>query len=168
MQVNKTNIVLIGMPSSGKSTIGKAFAKDSELSFIDTDTVIIEKENRQLRDIVNTDGLEAFLKIQEDNILELKLDNHVIATGGSVVYSENSMNHLKNNGVVIYLELELNEIEERIVSGRRFARSKEQSFENLYNERVPLYMKYADITVNCSNKSVEDIVQEIKMRVNEA
>jgi len=155
------NIVLIGMPSSGKSTIGKPLSKKLNMQFVDTDSLIYEKEKRALRDIVNEDGLERFLQIQEDIILEMKAENHVISTGGSVVYSEKAMGHLKNNGFVIFLDIKLDELSKRIASGRRFAKNSEQTFEDLYKERLPLYQKYADITIDCSNKGIEDIVNEI-------
>lgn len=165
--MNKTNVVLIGMPSSGKSTVGKRLSCELKMEFVDTDTIIREKEKRELREIVNTDGLQRFLKIQEEAILNLDLGGHVIATGGGVIYGEASMEHLKKLGTVIYLDTELSVIEERIAEGRRFARNQGQSFADLYNERVPLYKKYADITVFCTGKGVEEICNEIRSRLTE-
>jgi shikimate kinase len=155
------NIILIGMPSAGKSTIGKLISKSIGKSFVDTDTIIKEKAKKPLRDIVNTDGLAKFLEIQESTILEMKFVDSIIATGGSVVYSDIAMNHLKNKGIVIYLKLEYKVIEERVTPDRRFARNTEQSLLQLYNERVPLYEKYADITIDCSNLSEEEIVNNV-------
>jgi shikimate kinase len=159
------NIILIGMPSAGKSTIGKLISKSIGKSFIDTDTIIKEKANKPLRDIVNTDGLAKFLEIQESTILDMKFEDFIIATGGSVVYSDTAMNHLKNKGIIIYLKLEYRVIEERVTPDRRFARSTEQSLLQLYNERVPLYEKYADITIECSNLSEEEIINNVLNRL---
>lgn len=156
-----SNIVLIGMPSSGKSTIGKLLAGNMGFLFIDTDAVIIEKGNRPLKDIVNTDGLDAFLEIQEKAVLELRLEGYVIATGGSVVYSKAAMEHLAENGLVVYLKEDFEEIEKRLAPGRRFARGSGQSLVDMYNERVPLYEKYSHETIGCSGKSVEEIAEEI-------
>ncbi|MCX7708272.1 MAG: shikimate kinase [Clostridia bacterium] len=165
--MKKTNIVLIGMPSSGKSTVGARLAKELGLEFIDTDSVIRQRENRELKEIVNIDGLQKFLEIQEKTILELNLTRHVIATGGGVIYGAASMEHLKMNGIVIYLETDFEVIEQRIAAGRRFARNQGQSFFDLYNERVPLYKKYADAIVQCTGKSVEAISCEIIGKIPE-
>ncbi|WP_136479407.1 shikimate kinase [Acetivibrio thermocellus] len=160
--MQKRNIVLIGMPSSGKTTIGQPLAKTLNMGFIDTDRIIMEKEKRLLRDIVNHDGLEKFLEIQQSTLMSLNVDNHVISTGGSVVYNEAAMEHLKRNSIVVYLKLEFDEIKKRLSSGRRLARDSNKSFEDVYKERVPLYEKYADVTIDCSSKNVQSIVAEIK------
>lgn len=163
--MDKINVVLIGMPSSGKSTIGDKLAEKLNLKFIDTDLVIRQRENMALRDIINKHGLQNFLEKQEAAILDLDIENHIIATGGSVVYGDASMQHLKRMGAVIYLRLEYSEIEQRVAPDRRFARESGKSLQDLYVERTPLYEKYADITIQCSNKSVEQIVTEIKDRL---
>ncbi len=155
------NIILIGMPSSGKSTIGKPLSKALEMHFIDTDGLIFDREKRQLKDIVNEDGLEKFLEIQENVILEISADNHVISTGGSVIYNKKAMEHLKKDGFVVFLDVKLDEINNRLEGGRRFARNKNQSFEDLYKERLPLYLKYADSKIDCTNKNVDSIIKEI-------
>lgn len=155
------NIVLIGMPSSGKSTIGKPLSKELNMQFIDTDTLILEREKRALKDIVNEDGLERFLQIQEDTILKIDAENHVISTGGSVVYNAKAMEHLRKDGFIVFLDVKLDEINKRLASGRRFARNSNQSFEDLYKERLPLYQNYAHVTIDCSNKDVEIIIEEI-------
>ncbi|HHV28903.1 MAG TPA: shikimate kinase [Clostridium sp.] len=160
--MKKGNIVLIGMPSSGKTTIGEPLAKTLGMGFVDTDKIIMDKEKRQLRDIVNQDGLEKFLEIQQSALMSLDVNNHVISTGGSVVYNESAMEYLKKNSIVVYLKLEFDEIKKRLSSGRRLARDNNKSFEDTYRERVPLYQKYADITIDCSSKSVLSIVEEIK------
>lgn len=157
-----SNIVLIGMPSSGKSTIGKPLSKELGMEFIDTDALIFESEKRALKDIVNEDGLQKFLEIQEKIILEIDAKNHVISTGGSVIYNGKAMEHLRKDGFVVFLDVKLDEINNRLESGRRFARNSNQSFEDLYKERLPLYQKYANITIDCANKDVDMLVKEIK------
>lgn len=156
-----SNIVLIGMPSSGKSTVGKPLSKELKKEFIDTDALIFDREKRQLRDIVKEDGLKKFLEIQENTILEISAHNHVISTGGSVVYNEKAMEHLKKDGFVVFLETRLEDINKRLEKGRRFARNEDQSFEDLYKERLPLYLKYADAKIDCNGKNVASIVKEI-------
>jgi len=163
--MGKSNIVLIGMPSSGKSTVGKYLSRITGRVFVDTDALIKQRENRELKSIVIEDGLERFLEIQKTVILELNEKNLVISTGGSVIYNSDSMEYLKRDGVVVFLKLGLEEIRKRLEEGRRFARTEGQSFEELYNERMPLYRKYADISIECSGKSVEDIAEIIIQRL---
>jgi shikimate kinase len=160
--MKKSNIVLIGMPSSGKSTIGGLLSKELDMEFVDTDTIILNKENKPLKDIVVEDGLESFLKIQETHILELDVEGFVVATGGSVIYSESAMKHLGNNGFIVFLKTDFSEIDNRVTQDRRFARNEGQSLGDLYKERMPLYEKYADITIECSQKQVEEILKLIK------
>lgn len=157
------NIVLIGMPGAGKSTIGVLLAKALGMSFIDTDLVIQEREGKLLQEIIDLYGLDEFLKKEENAIVSLNCKSTVIATGGSVVYSEKAMNHLKQNAIVIYLKIEYKEIERRIknISTRGIAMNKGQSLLDLYNERIPLYERYADIVIDCSGKGMEKIIQEI-------
>lgn len=159
--MKKSNIVLIGMPSSGKSSIGGPLSQKLGFDFIDTDKIIIEKEGRALGEIVNNDGLDRFLEIQESVLLNIDVKKCVISTGGSVVYNEKGMNHLKTDGFVVFLKTSLSDIQGRINSNRRFAREKEQTLEDLYNERVPLYEKFSDISVDCSGKKVGELVEEI-------
>ena len=154
------NIVLIGMPSSGKSTVGKPLSEKMGMGFIDTDKLILDRE-KPLRDIVVEDGLDNFLKIQETVILGLDVNRHVISTGGSVVYNTKAMEHLKKHGLIVYLKLDIDKLEERITTKRRFARNKEQSFLDIYNERTPLYEKYAHVIIDCNCKRLDAIVNEI-------
>lgn len=164
--MKKTNIVLIGMPGAGKSTVGVLLAKAMKMPFIDTDLLIQQKHNKYLQEIINEIGVEKFLYIEEKIALELNVKNHVIATGGSMIYSNSALNHFKKDSMLVYLQLRYDEIERRIanISSRGIAMDKDQTLIALYSERVPLYEKHADITVNCSGKDIEAIVTEIKNR----
>lgn len=158
---NKSNIILIGMPSSGKTTIGNILSTKLKKNFVDTDNLIKLSQNLELKDIVKEFGQGHFLKVQENEILSLSAENSVIATGGSVIYGNKSMEYLKSIGKIIYLMVSIEELKARIQPDRRLARNTGQSFEHLYYERVPLYEKYSDYTINCSNKTAEDIATVI-------
>jgi shikimate kinase len=161
--MQKQNIVLIGMPGAGKSTIGVLLAKTLGMSFVDTDLLIQEKEGRLLQDIIEQDGVEKFLAIEETVILQLNNVNCVIATGGSVIYSNNAIQSLKKNGKLFYLKLRYNEIAQRLgnIANRGVAMGKGQKLMELFNERVMLYEKYADRIVDCSDAGIEEVVLKI-------
>ena len=163
------NIVLIGMPGAGKSTVGVLLAKTLNKPFIDTDLLIQQKEKDFLQNIIRKKGIDGFLSIEESVILGTNFENHVIATGGSVVYSEKSMEHLKKNGLAIYLNLKFETLEKRIknIKSRGIAMGKNQDLKDLYTARIPLYEKYSDFTINCNNKGMEDIITEISRYVYE-
>ncbi|HOJ12616.1 MAG TPA: shikimate kinase [Clostridiales bacterium] len=157
------NIVLIGMPGAGKSTVGVLLAKTLGLSFVDIDLVIQEKEGMLLQDIIDMYGISRFIQIEENAVLSLKCKAAVIATGGSVVYSDKAIMYLKQDGIIIYLKVGYEEILRRInnISTRGIVLNKGQSLLDMYNQRISLYEKYSDITIDCSNKDVEDIIQII-------
>lgn len=157
------NIVLIGMPGAGKSTIGVLLAKALNMFFIDTDLFIQKKENKRLQEIIKEKGIHKFLTIEEDIVLGLNTIGSVIATGGSVILSKKAMNHLKSEGLIIYLKLPYKEIEKRIynITTRGIAMDKDKTLSEVYDERVPLYEKYADKTVLCFGKSIEETVRDI-------
>ncbi len=161
------NIVLIGMPGAGKSTIGVILAKTLGMHFVDTDLIIQENENMLLQDIINSGGINKFIAIEEKCILSLDCKETVIATGGSVVYSTKAMEHLKQKGTIIYFKLGIEEIIKRInnIKTRGIVLDKGQSLIDIYNQRVPLYEKYSDITVDCTDKGVEDVIQIIKNEI---
>lgn len=157
------NIVLIGMPAAGKSTIGVILAKTMGKLFIDTDLVIQQNEEMLLQQYIDKNGLKKFLQAEESSILGLTFSNSVVATGGSVIYSEAAMRHLKRESVVVYLELSYEEIENRLnnITTRGIAMDKDKSLQQLYKERTPIYSKFADILIKCDGKNVEEIVCEI-------
>ncbi len=161
------NIVLIGMPGAGKSTVGVILAKTLGMSFIDTDLLIQEKQNTLLQDIINKEGIESFLMKEEESILSLKCHNTVIATGGSAVYSPVSMEHLKKLGVIVYLMLPFEEIAARInnIKTRGIVIEKGQMLMDVFKQRTPLYEKYCDITLYCSGLGMEDIIEKIKKEI---
>ncbi len=151
------NIILTGMPGSGKSTTGVVLAKTLGRAFIDTDLVIQERTGRFLQEIIDTDGPEAFLKIEEEAILALERRNAVIATGGSVVLIPRAMEHLKETGIIVCLAISFEEMVQRLddISSRGVALLPGQDLRTMYQERVPLYTKYADITVDVTRESFE-------------
>lgn len=156
------NIVLIGMPGAGKSTIGVLLAKSMLFSFVDTDLIIQSKYAMSLCEIIEKEGTTGFLKIENDVIADCEFTNSIIATGGSAVYGEKAMQRLKENGIVIYLELSVNELKKRLgdIKTRGVAMPKGNTLAEIYAEREPLYKKYADITVNCEGLTAEQCVDE--------
>jgi shikimate kinase len=162
------NIVLIGMPGAGKSTVGVVLAKTLGMNFIDTDLLIQERHNTLLQNMINNEGIDSFIRKEEESILSLECNNSVIATGGSVVYSHISMEHLKKLGKIIYLKLSFEEIAARInnIKTRGIVIEKGQQLSDVFDLRTPLYEKYCDITINCSGLGMEDIIENIKKEIH--
>lgn len=158
------NIILIGMPGAGKSTVGVILAKTLGMTFIDTDLLIQDTEKELLQNIIDKKGINEFNKIEEKTILNIDVKNSIISTGGSVVLSLNSMVKLKSLGKVIYLQVDYNEINKRVnnITTRGIVKRDEQSLYDVFMERTPLYEKYADKTIYCNNLNVEQIIQKIK------
>ena len=156
------NLILIGMPACGKSTFGVVLAKSLGMSFVDTDLLIQQKTGRLLQDIIDKDGMDEFLKIEDEVLSEVDLNDTVIATGGSAVYSDRAMKHLAETGKIVYIELPFEEINRRLknIKTRGIAMAPGQTLADLYNLRVPLYEKYADVVLNTDGKSLEDSVYE--------
>lgn len=159
----KDNIVLIGMPGVGKSTIGVILAKILGYKFIDADIVIQQEEGRLLREIINSESVEGF--IQVENRVNASLDCHkaVIATGGSVVYGKEAMEHLQQIGKVVYLKVDYEIINQRLdnLKGRGVVLKEGQDLKALYEERIPLYEKYADIVVDENHCNIEETVEKL-------
>lgn len=161
--MEKSNIILIGMPGSGKSTIGVVLAKKTSRNFIDTDVLIQTAERRSLQTIIDSEGYMELRRIEENTLLELKLTNHVISTGGSAAYSDAAMNHLKSSGVAVFLHVQLTTLLERVhdFETRGLAKRPDQTFEDLFYERFALYKKYADVIVDNSYLTLEEACETI-------
>lgn len=158
-----SNLVLIGMPGSGKSTVGVILAKKTARDFVDTDLLIQASQKRPLQDIVDHDGYAALREIEERILLDLCVQNHVIATGGSAVYSDQAMAQLKSEGLVIFLDVDLATLESRIpdFSTRGLAKRPGQRLPELFDERFGLYKKHAHITIKCDELTHEDVCARI-------
>ena len=161
--MSKNNIILIGMPGCGKSTLGVLLAKTLLKSFVDTDLLIQQREGKELYKIIAEKGADAFAEIENDVVSKVDLENCVIATGGSVVFGKEAMENLKSLGTVVYLRLPLHEIERRVrnIKTRGIVMAPGQTLASVYAQRVPLYEKYADITVHCSRAPLERTVEKI-------
>lgn len=161
------NIVLIGMPGAGKSTVGVVLAKKMGMSFLDSDLVIQEQEGKKLHDLIREHGIEGFLEIEAHVNASLNPKTAVIATGGSAIYSDHAMQHLKSIAMICYLKLSYDSIKERLgdLSERGVVLREGETLRELYEERVLLYEKYANITVECENKNIREIVTELSKRL---
>ena len=159
------NIILIGMPGAGKSTIGVILAKTLGMDFLDSDLVICRETGKTLQDILDHQGLDAFLRIEEEVACTLTPKNTVIATGGSVPMSERAMAHLAAQGKVVYLRVELPELTRRLsnIKTRGIAFGPGESLETLYQKRTPIYERWADLTVAAdpNRNDLEDMVERI-------
>ena len=159
----KKNIVLIGMPGVGKSTIGVVLAKLIGYQFIDADLVIQQKAGKLLHEIIKEEGTDGFLEIEGRINSEIEAERAIIATGGSVVYEKNAMEHYKKTGIIVYLHVSFPILEKRLkdIKGRGVVLKSGQDLQALYAERTPLYESYADIVVEEENMGVEDIVEAL-------
>ena len=157
------NVILIGMPSCGKTTIGTELSKAIGYGYIDSDSVIVARAGKRLKDVMEEIGREGFLDLEAKVNSEISASRCVIATGGSVVYRDNAMQKLKESGRVVYLKLSLKTIENRIgdIKERGVAIKEGLTLQDLYNERAPLYEKYADITVELDGKSIKQSVKAV-------
>ncbi|MBQ6588422.1 MAG: shikimate kinase [Butyrivibrio sp.] len=161
--MKKNNIILIGMPASGKSTVGVILAKILGYNFIDADIVIQEKEGRKLAEIIETEGIDGFINIENKINSEIEVEKSVISTGGSAVYGKEAMDHYKNIGRVVYLKVSMDVLTKRLsdVKQRGVVMREGQSLVSLYNERTPLHEKYADIVIDEGSKTMEEVVADL-------
>ena len=158
------NIVLIGMPGAGKSTVGVVLAKRLGFRFLDSDLVIQERYGKLLEELIRAHGVEGFWKIEEEVNASLDCDRTVIATGGSAIYGERAMEILSEQGTIVYLRLPYEEIASRVgdLNARGVTVRQGQTLKELYEERLPLYEKYADVTIDCEGKELREIVLELE------
>ena len=159
----KDNIVLIGMPGAGKSTVGVVLAKVTGHKFVDSDLVIQEKTDKLLHELITEHGMNGFLEIENKINAELAVNKSVIATGGSVIYGIEAMKHLQEIGLVVYLKLSLESIADRLgdLKQRGVALKEGWGLKELYEERIPMYERYADLVIDCEHKSIREITEEI-------
>lgn len=158
---------MIGMPGAGKSTVGVVLAKRQGFQFVDSDLVIQEETGMLLHEIIEKEGDDGFRQTENRINASLKVKHSVIATGGSVIYGQEAMRHLKEIGTVVYLKLSYESIAERLgdLKERGVTLKQGQTLRQLYEERVPLYERYAGMTLDCENKSIREIVAEIGARL---
>ena len=159
----RKNVILIGMPGVGKSTIGVVLAKRLGFRFVDSDLVIQDKYGKLLHELIDEFGVEGFWEIENRVNAELDVQKSIIATGGSAVYGREAMERFRKTGIVVYLKLPYEELAERL--GDLYLRGVTllpgQTLEDLYRERTPLYEKYAHITINCQGKTIRELVAEV-------
>ncbi len=157
------NIVLIGMPGCGKSTVGVLLAKALGMRFLDTDVVFQAQQSKKLQEMINEIGIDAFLNREEACVCEIECDHTVIATGGSVVYGKKAMQHLHQNGLVVYIRLPYEEIEKRLsnLATRGVTLREGQTLRDLYDERIPLYEAEADVVFDANRGEIEQTTREL-------
>ena len=159
----RDNVVLIGMPGVGKSTVGVILAKVLGYQFVDADLVIQQQEGKLLREIIEEVGTDGFIQVENRVNAGLECSKTIIATGGSVIYGQEAMEHLKEIGTVVYLEVSFPTLEKRLsdIKGRGVVLKEGQTLYDLYEERTPLYEKYADVRVSEDGLSVEETVEQL-------
>ena len=158
------NIVLIGMPASGKSTVGVILAKILGMDFVDTDILIQQSTGMRLNEIIEEQGVDSFLKTEEKTLLGIDVQNTVIATGGSAVYSAEGISHLADNSTIIYLNVDRDRLKTRLknIKERGVVLKPGESFDDMFDNRTKLYEEYADITIVEDGSSIEDTVSAVR------
>lgn len=157
------NIILVGMPASGKSTVGVVLAKTINKYFVDTDILIQKREGMALQKIIDKYGNDYFGKIEESVLLDFDKTDYVVATGGSAIYYDKAIKKFKKNGLIVYLRVSLDTVLERLnnLKTRGVTLAKGQTIADLYKERIPLYEKHADIIVDADGCTVEETIEKI-------
>jgi shikimate kinase len=165
--MKKSNIVLIGMPASGKSTLGVQLAKWLSMGFIDTDLLVQARARESMQAFQDAHGMEAYRSLECETVESLICDNCVIATGGSVVYCDAAMQQLKRIASVIFLDVPVAEIKQRIgsVAERGVVIKPGMTLDELHAERLPLYLKYADVVIDCLGKTQDQLLSEIRTQL---
>lgn len=157
------NIILVGMPACGKSTVGVVLAKTMNKGFVDTDILIQQAEGKTLQEIIDTHGNDYFHMVEERELLRFDGENYVVATGGSAIYFDRAINKFKEKGVIVYLQVSLETVLERLsnIKTRGVTLEKGQTLADLYRQRIPLYEKHADIIISGDCLTVEEVVGKI-------
>ena len=165
----KNNIVLLGMPGAGKSTIGVLLAKKTGKRFLDTDLLIQEKEGRLLREIIREEGLNRFVEIENRINAEVEAESTVIAPGGSVIYGKEAMEHYREIAVIVYLKLSYQTVEKRLgdLTKRGVVFREGQTLKSLYEERCPLYEQYADIVIECDDLEIGEALELVNLKLQQ-
>ena len=168
--MKNNNIILIGMPGAGKSTMGVILAKVMGYRFLDADLLIQEQEKRLLREIIEQEGQEGFIEIENRVNASICTENTIIATGGSVIYGAEAMKHLRSIGTVIYIRLSYQTVSERLgnIRQRGVVLKEGQTLYSLYQERCPLYQKYAHLTIDAEGMDTEQLMETILEQLNSA
>jgi len=151
------------MPASGKSTVGVVLAKTAGMMFMDTDLLIQDRAQGKLQHIIDNEGMESFLRLEEEVLLSVNTENTVIATGGSAIYSDAAMKHLGSIGRIVYIRLSCEEIEKRLnnIKTRGIAMKPGETIRDLYEYRVPMYEKYADIVLDTDGLTIEESIEKL-------
>ena len=157
------NIILVWMPSCGKSTVGVVLAKTVNKGFVDTDILIQQREGMALQEIINSRGNAYFHQVEEQVLLDFDGEDYVVATGGSAIYFDRAMDHFKEKGKIVYLKVSLDTVLKRLnnIKTRGVTLEKGQTLGDLYNQRIPLYEKHADIVIEADGLTVEEVVERI-------
>ena len=163
MSLSKSNIVLIGMPACGKSTIGVQFAKWLSMGFIDTDLLVQARAGESMQAFQDANGMDAYQTLECDTVKSVICDNCVIATGGSAIYCDGAMSHLQGMAKIVFLDVPMDEIKSRLgdISQRGVVIKPGMNLDDLYAERHPLYLNYADVVIDCAGKSQNQLLQEV-------
>lgn len=167
--MKNNNIILIGMPGSGKSTLGVLLARAMNYRFLDTDLLIQERENRLLCEIIAEEGMERFLEIEGEVNAGIETERTVIAPGGSAIYSAHAMQHFEEIGTVVYLHVPVTELEKRLgdLKRRGVVLKEGQTLESLYEERRPYYERYAQVTVDVTQEEIGTILGELVQKLKD-